>query len=57
MNLVANLQSRIANLQDIVQRLADTVAALQSRQEEPPAIIEAPTPAEQPKKTKKPAKS
>ena len=59
MNAVADLQSRIANLQDAVTRLSRAVDALtEAAGEEPPAIIEAPTPAEPPKKTtKKPAKN
>ena len=53
-NVLAGLMARLEGIQESVGRLADEVTALKKKSEEQPAIIEAPTPDDQPKK-KKPA--
>lgn len=53
-NAIASLYTRLGEIQEQVGRLADEVTALKKKYEEQPAIIEAPTPDDQPKK-KKPA--
>lgn len=53
-NVLAGFMARLGEIQEQVGRLADEVTALKKKYEEQPAIIEAPTPDDQPKK-KKPA--
>ena len=57
-NVIAGFMAMLSEIHGSVIRLLDEVAAIKKQAEEPPTVIEAPTPAGQTKKTtKKPAKN
>ena len=56
-NALAGFMARLAEMQGLVAHMSEEVTALRKQSEEPSAIIEAPTPDEQPKKNKKPSAS